>query len=146
LTNSENKPWNYLEERFGVKRKDLPNHEIVKRSGAYWLISKQAKEFLEDLEVETAGFRLLRETKYGLKPTTYTLQYLENKITKNIVELSDEELRKMLKREGMLDRNMEKGYVALKYNGDIIGCGFYMDGVVSSRIPKGRSKELFGLL
>ena len=146
MPNSRNKPWEYLEERFGVDRDSLPGHEIVKRSGAYWMISKDSKEFLDDLEVETAGFRLLRITKYGLKPTTYGLQFLEDQIRDNIVELSDEELQKMLNRNGMLDRDMEKGYVALKHEGDLIGCGFYMDGVVSSRIPKGRSQELYNLM
>ncbi|MFB6217105.1 MAG: hypothetical protein ABEJ72_09095, partial [Candidatus Aenigmatarchaeota archaeon] len=70
-------------------------------------------------------------------------QFLGDRIEKNIVEVDREELVKLLRREEYVDRNLEdSGYVALKFDGRIIGCGFYREGTVSSRIPKGRGKEL----
>lgn len=146
MTENTDKLWNYLEERFGVQRADLKGFDIVERSDDYWLVSDSLEAATEDLEVETVGFRFLRETKYGLKPTTYALQFIGDHIEKSIVELSDEEVEKMLGRTSMIDRDLTKGYVALKYDGDVLGCGFFMDGVVSSRIPKGRSNELLQLL
>ncbi|MBC5793032.1 MAG: hypothetical protein H8Z69_03250 [Nanohaloarchaea archaeon] len=147
LPSSENnveEAWNYLENRFGVDRERMQEFRIVPNSGDYWLTSKQMET---DLEVETYGFRLLRTTGRGLKPTTYALQFLDGRIEKNIVELDRDELLKLLKREEMISREMsEEGYVALEYDGRVVGCGFYKGEKVSSRVPKGRGNELAGVL
>lgn len=138
--------WKYLEDRFGVDRKDLEGFQIKKISGDFWLCSKGLET---DLETETEGFRLLRKTGRGLKPTTYALQFLSDRISKNIVKLSREEFLKLLRREEMVQRDFdleEEGYVALKFDGQVVGCGFYMNGKVSSRVPKGRGKELAQVL
>jgi NOL1/NOP2/fmu family ribosome biogenesis protein len=151
LPNSENngqkstqEAWNYIEDRFGVEKNDLEGFNITKVSGDYWLVSDQLET---DLEVETYGFRFVRITGRGLKPTTYGLQFLGDRISKNIVELDKQEFLNLLNREEMVPREMEeKGYVALRFEGQIVGCGYYMNETVSSRIPKGRGKELADIL
>lgn len=139
---SEEQPWNYLEKRFGVGSHELANFKLDKISGDYWLHTGTLEM---DLDYATKGIRFLRETGRGLKPTTYALQLLNDRIEKNVVELDKEEFLKLLEREEMIEPDEEleeEGYVALKYDGRIVGCGMYRDGVVSSRIPKGRSNEL----
>lgn len=135
--------WNYFQERFGVSRDQLDGFEIVKRSGDFWLVSETDEP---ELEYETEGVRFLRDTGNFLKPTTYGLQILGDEISRNMVELERDELVDLLEGD-MLEREMEdKGYVALVYQGKVFGCGLYKDGLVSSRIPKGRSKELRDLI
>jgi NOL1/NOP2/fmu family ribosome biogenesis protein len=153
--------WNYFEERFGVSREDLDGYKILKRSGDFWLVS-DVDEL--ELEYQTEGVRFLRDTGNFLKPTTYGLQIIEGKISRNLVELDREEFLDLLDGE-MVERNLEEnadsseesacssnpeecceGYVALVYDGKIFGCGLYKDELVSSRIPKGRGKELRDLL
>lgn len=135
--------WKYLEERFGIRREELPGFKLEKISGDYWLHTEES----DKLEYETKGIRCLRATGRGLKPTTYVLQLLEEEISRNIVEINKEELIDLLDRKEMIDRKMgEEGYVALKYEERIIGCGYYMNEKVSSRVPKGRSKELKKIL
>lgn len=148
LPNSENKEvekaWNYIEQRFGVKKSEIENYDIKRVAGDYWLISNQVDT---DLEVETHGFRFVRITGRGLKPTTYALQFLGEKVSDNTVELNKEEFLDLLNRTEMVPREMEnEGYVALRYEGQIVGCGYYMNEKVSSRIPKGRGKELADVL
>ncbi len=148
MPSSENKEvekaWNYIGERFGVEKTDLEDFNIKRVAGDYWLISEQVDTLLE---VETYGFRFVRITGRGLKPTTYALQFLGDKISKNIVELDKQEFLDLLNRREMIDREMEeKGYVALSFEGQIVGCGYYMNETVSSRIPKGRGKELANVL
>lgn len=136
--------WNYIEERFGVEKADLKGFDIKKVAGDYWLISEDMDT---ELEVETYGFRFVRITGRGLKPTTYALQFLGDRISKNIVGLDKQEFLGLLNREEMVPREMEeKGYVALEFEGQIVGCGYYMNETVSSRIPKGRGKELADVL
>lgn len=85
----------------------------------------------------------MRTTKYGYKPTTYALQIIGDRINKNKVQVDKEEFKKLLNREMIQKKRKEsKGYVAIEYKGRITGCGLYKDELVSTRIPKGRSKEL----
>ncbi len=135
--------WEYLEERFGVRKEELKGFRLGERSGDLWLVSGEETS----LETETLGIRFLRDTGRGLKPTTYALQFLGDRIEKNRVVVNREELIQLLKREEMIDRNLEdEGYVALEFEGRIIGCGYFKDWKVSSRIPKGRGKELANIL
>lgn len=122
----------------------MDEFKLEEVSGDVWLVSSELET---DLEVETYGIRFIRVMDIGLKPTTYGLQLLGDRIEKNVVELEKEELEKLLKREEMVDRELDqKGYVALKYRDRVVGCGFYKDGKVSSRVPKGRGKELLDIL
>jgi len=131
--------WKFFEKRFGVSRKDLEGHKILKRSGDFWLTSDVDEP---ELEYKTEGVRFLRDTGNYLKPTTYGLQILGEKISCNTVELEKEELIELLNGD-MIERELEeKGYVALVYEEEVIGCGLYKDGLVSSRVPKGRGNEL----
>ena len=125
-----------MENRFGV---DTSNLTLKLVNGDYWLTSSLES----DLDFETEGIRAIRVMDIGLKPTTYLLQLLESQITENIAEISREELEVLAKEDGLIEKKMgEKGYVALEFEGRIIGCGFYMDELISSRIPEGRMKEL----
>jgi len=128
----------YLKERFGVKKEELEGLGLREVSGDIWL----SPEEKSGLEFETSGIRAVRFMDIGLKPTTYLLQLLGDSIRENRVETTEKEFRDLL-RGDMIERVMEeKGYVALVYEGKVFGCGFYMDELVSSRIPEGRAKEL----
>lgn len=110
----------------------------MKRSGDWWLCTGES-----DLELETNGVRAVRELEIGPKPTTYALQLLGDHISRNVLEVGKEELLKLLRREEMVPATFEEdGYVAVKYEGRMVGCGFYRDDVVSSRVSKGRASEL----
>lgn len=142
MPSSSSDAWNYLEERFGVGSDEMEGFKIEEISGDYWLLSEKLET---SYDTKTEGIRFIRKTGRGLKPTTYAIQFLGQKIGKNIVDLDEDEIEGMLPRTEMAERSDEewsKGYVALRYRGKMLGCGFYMDGKVSSRIPKGRSKEL----
>lgn len=98
----------------------------------------------------------------GLKPTTYFLQLMGDRISGNVVEVDRKDFKallsgEMIERKGVKDPEASvsdenswnasgKGYVAVKFEGKVYGCGFYMDELVSSRIPEGRAKELLGTL
>ena len=132
----ENEAESYLQDRFGVDTSGLTLRQV---NGDYWLTSPKQST----LEFKTEGVRAIRVMDIGLKPTTYLLQLIENRIEKNVTEVSYEELEILAKEEGLIQKDMnDKGYIALKFDGRVIGCGFYMDGLISSRIPEGRMKEL----
>lgn len=132
----------YMSERFGVEVDEMEGLEFREVSGDVWLASKNETS----LEAETQGIRAVRVMDIGLKPTTYLLQLLGERLSRNVVEVDEEEFEALLS-GAMIERSMdEKGYVAIKFDGKVFGCGFYMDELVSSRIPEGRAKELLGTL
>ncbi len=136
--------WNYIEERFNISKTDFEGYRIVKKSGDFWITSDVEQP---NLEYETVGIRFLRDTGKYLKPTTYGLQILGDKISSACVDVSQEELEILLDGD-MIERNLEieKGYVALVYDGEVVGCGLYKDELVSSRVSRGRAEELRELL
>lgn len=125
----------YVNERFGA---ELDSEFYYK--GDYWCCREPEERY------ETNGIRAVRDMDIGLKPTTYFLQLIEDKIEKNKVSLSRPELEALLTGDMIEYSGLEKGYVALFFEGRCIGCGFYMDELISSRVPEGRGEELLNAL
>ena len=141
LPDSESEAWDYIEQRFGVEKEDLEGFRMTERSGDIWIATGK-----EHGDPVTEGFRFLRDTKHGFKPTTYALQFMGDRMERNKVEVDTNELEILLEND-MIQREMEeKGYVAISYRGLIVGCGLYKDELVSSRIPEGRAGELLNFL
>jgi len=136
--------WEYLNDRFGIKKEELLSYKIIKKSGDFWLTSNEEEP---DFEYETVGIRFLRDTGKYIKPTTYGLQILGDKIKSAKIHVSETELVTLLDGD-MIERELgiEKGYVAIEYEGRIVGCGLYKDELVSSRVSTGRADELKNLL
>lgn len=132
----------YLRERFGVELEDN-SFKLEKVNGDLWLVSDDMNQ---DLQAETKGIRGIRCMDIGLKPTTYLLQLIEDKVSRGRVELKRQEFLDLLG-GSMIEHEMDKkGYVALCFEKKVYGCGLYKDGLVSSRIPKGRARELRQML
>lgn len=125
----------YIEERFGVR---LAGQFYY--SGDYWYCREPEEKY------ETNGIRAVRDMDIGLKPTTYFLQLIEDKIEENKVDITREELEALLTGDMIKHSGLEKGYVALFFEDRCIGCGFYMDKLISSRVPEGRGEELLAML
>ncbi|WP_414838098.1 hypothetical protein ACK3SF_01715 [Candidatus Nanosalina sp. VS9-1] len=133
----------FFDERFEVDIDNIEGLELEKISGDFWLVSEKEDR---DIDSETRGIRALRDTGKFLKPTTYALQLLSDEISRNNVELDKEELKEILDGEMVPAEASEEGYVAIVFEGKVVGCGLYKDEVVSSRISKGRGEELLSFL
>lgn len=145
MQSSPDEAWTYLADRFDVDRDAFPHLAMVERSGDYWLVSQAATD-VDAYESESEGFRAVRVQDIGLKPTTYALQFFDDAMTRNVVSVSRGELCRLLD-GALIDRDADsEGYVALRWRDHIIGCGLYYNDTVSSRIPKGRGKELLRAL
>ncbi len=139
MQNSKNRLKNYFYSRFGVHRgfwKDFQTHE---RGNSIWITSGKI-DLME--KFVACGLRALRITNMGVKPTTYVLQFLDEEIKKNVVILSEEELKTLISKRERIETDLPRGYLALKYEGIIIGCGLKDSKGLRSQIPKGLSKEL----
>ncbi len=131
----------YFERQFGIEKSFWEDFKIHERSDSLWIVSRKVE--LQE-EFMAAGMRAVRKTNRGLKPTTYMLQILESQIDKNIAELDRKQLHHLVFEREVLEgfEKVDKGYVALKFRGSVIGCGLKTGKGLETQIPKSRAREL----
>jgi len=132
----------YFRERFGVD--ELPGR-VVERGDALWLTTASG-ELPEGIPAAAMGVRLLRRGERGLKPTSFGLMLLGDRIRDRRVNLSRHELEALLQGRTLTRRDLTPGYVALCFEGDVLGCGHVKGGLLRCRIPRGRRQELLNAL
>lgn len=129
----------YLEERFGINAFYFEKYDILRGVSNFWLFPKTIYlEILKNLQIQTVGLLFLRKVSKYLKPTSVFLQRFGYLAKKNIVSLS-EEIILILKEKNKVEItfDLEPGYVILKNNHWILGCGLYLPGKLFSYLePK----------
>lgn len=134
----------YLEQRFGLKQELFEPYTIFKGATHYWLFPKtEHLPLLRKLSPESVGLLFLRKIKDYLKPTSTFLQRFGKYATKNIVKLTDSQLKELQeKRKIKIDLPLEPGYVILKDDLWILGCGLYLEGHLFSYLETKVMKTL----
>ncbi|MBI3077442.1 MAG: hypothetical protein HYY85_10765 [Deltaproteobacteria bacterium] len=134
----------YLAGRFGIAAEAFADHELLDTGSGIWAVaqSPRLREALALLPT-SAGLRVLRRTAGGFKPTTYGLQRFGVAASRNVVDLAEPELGRLLRGEALEGPfPAEPGYVILRCEGWVVGCGLYKQGRLLSQIPASRAKEV----
>src|SRR3989344_2501524 len=115
---------NQLKEQYGITK--LPylllkfgQDKIKIYSGS--LSKDELKKLDHVLRIEDLGLYTIKEENDGLRLTSDALYLFEDQITKNIVELNDEQAMDWF-RGNELAIKTDKGYKILKYKNELIGC------------------------
>ncbi len=139
----------YFKERFGIDEEVFSGVEFLETRKAIWMVSPEMvsgehNQVLRLRRLNYAGLRLLRKTgPNSFKPTTYALQLVGQGARKNVIDLSREELSELLQKGHIpLERDGLKGFVILRYNGIVLGCGLLKEGILYSQFPRGRAEAL----
>lgn len=132
----------YFSKRFGIPESVFDSYTFVRSSKSFYITaSKEIDGYLSLKRIEFSGIRVLRRLDTTLKPTTYSLQHFGQKAVRNIIELTGKELSGLLAGTIIKEtKDIEEGYVILKYDGAILGCGLYIEGRLTHRFPKGRAE------
>ena len=97
------------------------------------------------LKISSMGMRAFNQVGDFIKPTTRLIQIYGQYATKAGVEVSEEELRRMVEGEGIVvDPGLENGYVILRHKGHPVGLGLFINGTVRSQLPSKELKFLMG--
>jgi len=89
------------------------------------------------LNIETAGIPLLRKRPPRWKPTTAGVQFLGPQATRNVIDLDDDSISPFLEGQTLYGEfDVDPGYVIIRSEGRILGCGFYDKGKLRSQVPK----------
>ncbi|MGC9529398.1 MAG: methyltransferase RsmF C-terminal domain-like protein [Candidatus Bipolaricaulaceae bacterium] len=132
----------FLAAHFGVV--DLPGL-VVEPDGDLWLTT--AGEPPASVPCRAIGLRLLRRLPGGLKPTSFGLMALGDRIRRQRVELSPRQLWTLLHGRPLpYHGDASPGYVALCLNGEVVGCGLLQGGHLRCQIPTGRRRDLLNAM
>lgn len=131
-----------VKEQFGIKELDL-NCGFIQNKDKIYLISKDlAKINYKELRINDIGLYFCTITNGGIRLSIEGSQLIGKNATKNVVEISDEELRYWFNGESLIRKDIS-GYVLIKNNNDFLGCGYAREGLILNYVPKERRvKEL----
>ena len=128
----------YLSARFGIPSAVLEAYHLFERKKG-WFILRKSEETGNGthLKISKVGLRAFRKVGHFIKPTTRFIQIFGHFATKAVLELNMTQLRKLvIEGEIPVDLALEKGYVILKMENDVIlGLGFYINGTIRSQLP-----------
>jgi NOL1/NOP2/fmu family ribosome biogenesis protein len=136
----------YMAERFGIHKEVFRNYTFRESGEKVYIMSPDiADKDVSGLRIRGTGivFGRFFKKEDKIKPTTNMLQIFGKFATKNIVELTEEEKSQYL-RGFDIEREMdaENGYVIVKHEQDVLGCGLYVSGSLKNQIPKAKRLPL----
>lgn len=102
------------------------------------VLSKEELYYLDrEIRIENIGLYFAKWENEEIRLTLDGVQLLKNQITKNIVEINDNQANEWLKG---LDLNIqtEYGWKVLKHNNEFLGCGKSTSEKITNFMPKER--------
>lgn len=135
-----------LKQQFGVK--DIPGIVVQRGKERLFFFSgsfseSEIKSIEKTIPIERVGayfakLVLSAEEESKVRLSIEGTQILKEQITKNIFELSHEQMEKWMRGEELQIETGKKGFLAMKYNGDFLGCGKASEKKITNFIPKNR--------
>ncbi len=140
-SNEKRKIIEQLEDQFGIS--DLPyllievgKEKIRAFSGS--LSKEEISEINEIASIESLGvYAIKKEREFPLRLSIDAIHLLKDQISKNILEISKEDLQKWIRGHD-LEISTEPGVYIIKYQEDLIGCGVSNGKRIFNYIPKER--------
>jgi NOL1/NOP2/fmu family ribosome biogenesis protein len=128
-------------ERFGIPGDAFAGLRALEEQETIFVGTREVMEF-DAVRPMRRGIRMARVYPYSMKPTTFGMQVLGRQATRNVIELSDEQVRRLINGESLnIEANAENGFVLLRWKGFVVGVGFYKRPVLKSQIPRFRPIE-----
>jgi len=129
-----------LQEQFGIE--DLPfllvesgKEKIRAFSGS--LSKDEIAKIAQITKVEVLGLYLLKKENNEFRLSLDATNLLSRQLTKNIIEISNEQLQKWI-RGNDLEIKKPRGVYIIKYKEDFIGCGKSNEEKIFNYVPKDR--------
>ena len=128
-----------LNEQFGIK--EIPweliqwGERIVAFSGD--ADEKEIEKIRESAIIEGIGLYFSKE-EYGIRLSMEATQLLKNQITKNIFEMNEEQMNEWMRGNELNVKTGKRGFLAMKYKNDLLGCGKASENKISNFVPKER--------
>lgn len=136
-------PVGYWRERFGASPEAFEGHRFYQRHANLIWIARQDVTPLPGLAAEAIGMSFLRLKGSYPKPTSTAAITFGHLATRNVVDLNLSALQTLLSRQEQpwpsssdANSDLSPGYVLLRFEGRVIGCGLWLGERLTSRLPK----------
>lgn len=137
-----------LKEQFGINK--IPGMLVRKGKERIFLFNgeiteKELEKIDRIVEIERAGIYIgkIFEPTDEIRLSIEGTQIFQNQIVKNIFELnSKEDYEKWMNGQELNIATNFRGIVAIRYNGEFLGCGKASENKIGNFIPKNRRLKL----
>ncbi|MFH1637666.1 MAG: hypothetical protein ABIB71_04555 [Candidatus Woesearchaeota archaeon] len=125
-----------LEEQYGCQLK-IERALLKSSKDKVYAISKDFAQINDkQLRVNNLGMYFCKFEKDGIRLTIEGAQLLSPK--KNFIDINKEEAAKWIRGEDIETDAEVSGYIIIRHNNDIIGCGKFKEGRILNYTPKDR--------
>ncbi len=133
-----------IEKQWGAKIK-FDYGFLKNNKNRVFIISKDISRIdISNLRLNSVGMYFCEIDKQGVRLSIEGSQIIGPKATKNVVELSEEEIRKWFKGEDIEKECKDcNGFVILKNKNDFLGTGKYVNGRILNYVGKSRRVSIY---
>ena len=130
-----------LNEQFGIQ--DIKGTLLKRGKERIFLFEgnfgkKDIDELSKATFIERVGVYLAKEEERGIRLSIEGSQILKYQITKNIIELTKEEMQTWMMGHEVRRKNKFTGFAIIKYKDDMLGTGKASEEKITNFIPKSR--------
>jgi len=130
-----------LNEQFGIKTipgrvTKIGKEKIFLFAGN--LDEKKIMEMQKIIPIERIGIYFAKEFEGEYRLSIEATQILKDQITKNIIELNEEQKEIWMMGHELLMKTDKKGFVLIKYKDEMLGTGKASEEKIANFIPKSR--------
>ncbi|MGY5453471.1 16S rRNA (cytosine(1407)-C(5))-methyltransferase RsmF [Agarivorans sp. MS3-6] len=124
---------------FGIQ---LPtSHSVFNKGDDYWLLPNSFLAVKDEMRFERVGLKLAEGFKQGFRSSHDAITALGHLITKNSVELDQQQAHEFYQGKDIAYPNNNKGEVALVYKGQVIGLGKWIRNKIKNSYPRELVKD-----
>jgi NOL1/NOP2/fmu family ribosome biogenesis protein len=130
--------FSYLENRFGVACSIFDEYFLLKKNKSWWLLRQSDHiRHASSLKVWMTGLKVFQTVGRYIKPTTRMIQVFGHHAVRAVLNISEDDINKMAQgRHISSDMEIDNGYIILSFKGAVIGLGLFIDGRITSQIPR----------
>ncbi len=115
----------------------MEEYTLFQNKEKIYIVSRSIADVaFEKLRINNAGLYILEDKHNELRLSVEGSQMLGPKATKNIIELTKEELVQWLKGEDLDKQGDNQGFVIIKHNKDFFGSGKFKENRLLNFLPK----------
>jgi NOL1/NOP2/fmu family ribosome biogenesis protein len=130
--------FSYLEQRFGIDSGIFCDYFLLKKNKSWWLLRKSEQiKYASSLKVWMTGLKAFQAVGKYIKPTTRMIQVFGSHAVLNRMEVTEEDINIMSQGKYISsDIKTDNGYIILSFKAAVIGLGLFIDGRITSQIPR----------
>jgi NOL1/NOP2/fmu family ribosome biogenesis protein len=113
-------------------------YHLLKKNKSWWLLRKSDYiTRVSSLKVVMTGLKAFQEVGRYIKPTTRMIQVFGHHAARSVLYVTEDDIDKMAQGSYISsDMEVDNGYIIMSFKGAVIGLGLFIDGRITSQIPR----------